>query len=178
MGPGHGSIFGLGTHDEFCVTATGGLGAARAGAALAFAGFSAGHLSQFKDQVTVAMIQAYNDWHVDDWCATYPGRFIPNAILPLWDPQSFAGHPLYANAQTGLAYPPRLILAELVSPSWVHDLYLMFHMWLGGLAMFAHGYEGEGSGIGTVRSSPLDAHLTKRGYAWAASGLGAPAAMQ
>ena len=57
--------------------------------------------------------------------------------LPLWDPQSFAGHPLYANAQTGLAYPPRLILAELVSPSWVHDLYLMFHIWLGGLAMFA-----------------------------------------
>jgi hypothetical protein len=30
-----------------------------------------------------------------------------------------------------------LILAELVSPSWVHDLYLMFHIWLGGLAMFA-----------------------------------------
>jgi hypothetical protein len=57
--------------------------------------------------------------------------------LPLWDPQSFAGHPLYANAQTGLAYPPRLILAELVSPSWAHDLYLMFHLWLGGLAMFA-----------------------------------------
>jgi hypothetical protein len=57
--------------------------------------------------------------------------------LPLWDPQSFAGHPLYANSQTGLAYPPRLILAELVSPSWVHDLYLMFHIWLGGLAMFA-----------------------------------------
>src|SRR5437764_13823687 len=42
--------------------------------------------------------------------------------------------------------------------------------WNGGLVMFAHGYEGEGSGIGTVRSSPLDAHLTKRGYAWAASG--------
>ena len=52
--------------------------------------------------------------------------------LPLWDPQSFVGHPLYANSQTGLAYPPRLILAELVSPSWVHDLYLMFHIWLGG----------------------------------------------
>ena len=57
--------------------------------------------------------------------------------LPLWNPQSFAGHPLYANSQTGLAYPPRLVVAELVSPSWAHDLYVMFHIWLGGLAMFA-----------------------------------------
>jgi Bacterial membrane protein YfhO len=57
--------------------------------------------------------------------------------LPLWDPQSFAGHPLYANAQTGFAYPPRLVLAAVVSPSWAHDLYAMFHLWLGGLAMFA-----------------------------------------
>lgn len=52
-----------------------------------FAGFSAGHLSQFKDEITIAVISAYNDWHIDEWCATYPGRFIPNAILPLWDPQ-------------------------------------------------------------------------------------------
>ncbi|MGW0249024.1 amidohydrolase family protein [Nocardia goodfellowii] len=52
-----------------------------------FAGFSAGHLSHFKDEITVAMIQAYNDWHLEDWAAVYPGRFIPNAILPLWDPK-------------------------------------------------------------------------------------------
>ncbi|MEV4208458.1 amidohydrolase family protein [Nocardia salmonicida] len=51
-----------------------------------FAGFSAGHLSQFKDEITIAVISAYNDWHIDEWCATYPGRFIPNAILPLWEP--------------------------------------------------------------------------------------------
>ena len=42
--------------------------------------------------------------------------------------------------------------------------------WNGGLVMFAHGYEGEGSGKGVVRSSPLDSHLTELGYAWAASG--------
>jgi predicted TIM-barrel fold metal-dependent hydrolase len=51
-----------------------------------FAGFSAGHLSHIKDEITVGMIQAYNDWHIDEWAATYPGRFIPLAILPLWDP--------------------------------------------------------------------------------------------
>jgi hypothetical protein len=42
--------------------------------------------------------------------------------------------------------------------------------WNGGLVMFAHGYEGEGSGAGAVRDAPLDRHLTQRGYAWAASG--------
>ena len=42
--------------------------------------------------------------------------------------------------------------------------------WNGGLVMFAHGYQGEGSGAGSLRKSPLDAHLTRRGYAWAASG--------
>ena len=42
--------------------------------------------------------------------------------------------------------------------------------WNGGLVMFAHGYEGEGSGRGTVRGSPLGAQLDARGYAWAASG--------
>ena len=31
------------------------------------------------------MIKAYNDWHVDEWCAAYPGRFIPCGILPLFD---------------------------------------------------------------------------------------------
>ena len=31
------------------------------------------------------MIQAYNDWHVDEWCGAYPDRFIPCGILPLFD---------------------------------------------------------------------------------------------
>jgi predicted TIM-barrel fold metal-dependent hydrolase len=31
------------------------------------------------------MLQAYNDWHIDEWCAAYPGRFLPLAQLPLWD---------------------------------------------------------------------------------------------
>ena len=31
--------------------------------------------------------------------------------------------------------------------------------WNGGLVMFAHGYEGEGSARGTVVGTPLDSHL-------------------
>ena len=42
--------------------------------------------------------------------------------------------------------------------------------WNGGLVMFAHGYEGEGTLSGMVEDEPLDTHLAERGYAWAASG--------
>jgi len=33
----------------------------------------------------LAHLRAYNDWHVDEYCAAYPGRLIPMGILPLWD---------------------------------------------------------------------------------------------
>ena len=32
-------------------------------------------------------VKAYNDWMVDEWCGTDPGRYIPLAIIPLWDPE-------------------------------------------------------------------------------------------
>ncbi len=33
-------------------------------------------------------MQAWNDWHYDEWCMAYPGRFIPIGILPTWDQQA------------------------------------------------------------------------------------------
>ena len=36
------------------------------------------------------MLQAYNDWHVDEWCGSYPGRFIPLCMPAIWDPQLMA----------------------------------------------------------------------------------------
>jgi predicted TIM-barrel fold metal-dependent hydrolase len=51
-----------------------------------FTGFSGQVLNQGPDRdVNEIMIRAYNDWHVDEWCASYPGRFIPCGILPLFD---------------------------------------------------------------------------------------------
>jgi predicted TIM-barrel fold metal-dependent hydrolase len=35
--------------------------------------------------LALAVLQAYNDWHIDEWCGSAPGRFIPMAITPLWD---------------------------------------------------------------------------------------------
>ncbi|MBV8691117.1 MAG: amidohydrolase [Actinobacteria bacterium] len=37
--------------------------------------------------LSIALVRAYNDWHLDDWCAAYPGRFIPMAVPAIWDPQ-------------------------------------------------------------------------------------------
>jgi hypothetical protein len=34
---------------------------------------------------SVALVRAYNDWHIDEWCAAYPGRFIPMALPAIWD---------------------------------------------------------------------------------------------
>jgi len=42
-----------------------------------------------KDQA-LAMVQAYNDWHIDEWCGSYPGRFIPCPIPAIWDPEVLA----------------------------------------------------------------------------------------
>jgi len=36
-------------------------------------------------ELGLIMLRAYNDWVIDEWCATYPGRFIPLGIVPMWD---------------------------------------------------------------------------------------------
>jgi predicted TIM-barrel fold metal-dependent hydrolase len=40
--------------------------------------------------IGLELLQAYNDWHVEDWCGAYPGRMIPLSIPPIWDPQLMA----------------------------------------------------------------------------------------
>jgi predicted TIM-barrel fold metal-dependent hydrolase len=52
-----------------------------------FPGFSGRVFSDVGDKdFALAVLRAYNDWHVDEWCGTYPGRFIPMGLVPLWDP--------------------------------------------------------------------------------------------
>jgi predicted TIM-barrel fold metal-dependent hydrolase len=38
----------------------------------------------------LALCQAYNDWHIQEWCGSAPDRFIPLAIPPIWDPDALA----------------------------------------------------------------------------------------
>jgi predicted TIM-barrel fold metal-dependent hydrolase len=36
-------------------------------------------------ELGLVMLRAYNDWVIDEWCAAYPGRFIPLGLVPMWD---------------------------------------------------------------------------------------------
>ena len=53
--------------------------------------------------VALAMIRAYNDWHIDEWCGTYPGRFIPCALPAIWDPEVMAAEVRRTAAKGALA---------------------------------------------------------------------------
>jgi len=54
-------------------------------------GFSGQVLNEGPDpKINEIMIQAYNDWHIDEWCAPYPDRFIPCGLLPLFDVEKAA----------------------------------------------------------------------------------------
>ena len=56
-----------------------------------FAGFTGQLFSTIDDlDIGLELCQAYNDWHIDEWCGTYPGRMIPLAIPPVWDPNLMA----------------------------------------------------------------------------------------
>lgn len=65
----------------------------------------------------------------------FAGRALRDGELPLWDPYSFGGHPFFANGETNLLYPPRLILTRAFPASWAQDLFLLLHVWLSGVTM-------------------------------------------
>jgi predicted TIM-barrel fold metal-dependent hydrolase len=65
-------------------------------------------------------VRAWNDYMIDEWADAYPGRFIPLAIVPLWDGQLAA-----AEAQRAIARGARGVIfseqiADLGLPS-IHD---------------------------------------------------------
>jgi len=53
-----------------------------------FPGFASRLFAAAEDkELALAVVKAYNDWHIDEWCGSYPGRFIPMAIPVVWDPE-------------------------------------------------------------------------------------------
>jgi predicted TIM-barrel fold metal-dependent hydrolase len=52
-------------------------------------------------------VQAYNDYVLDEWAATAPGRLIPIVILPLWDAQLCAAeiYRTHAKGAKGITFP-------------------------------------------------------------------------
>jgi predicted TIM-barrel fold metal-dependent hydrolase len=75
-----------------------------------------------KDQA-LAMVRAYNDWHIEDWCGSHPGRHIPCAIPTLWDPQLMADEvrrvsAMGCHAVTFSENPAKLGYPSLHSDHW------------------------------------------------------------
>ncbi|MFJ8785212.1 amidohydrolase family protein [Streptomyces sp. NPDC102476] len=50
-----------------------------------FPGFAARLFATEDPDFSLALVRAYNDWHIDEWCGAYPGRFIPMALPAIWD---------------------------------------------------------------------------------------------
>jgi hypothetical protein len=74
-------------------------------------------------ELALAMLRAYNDWHVESWCGAYPGRFIPLSIPPIWDPELMAAEVRRmatkgSHAVTFSENPSKLGWPSFHSPHW------------------------------------------------------------
>ncbi|MHB8671123.1 MAG: amidohydrolase family protein [Acidimicrobiales bacterium] len=56
-----------------------------------FSGFTGQFYGRDSDRdLGLALLRIYNDWHIEEWCGAYPGRFIPLCVPPAWDPELMA----------------------------------------------------------------------------------------
>lgn len=82
-------------------------------------------------------------WQLDQADYVYPRQvFLDDALkqedqLPLWNSQVLGGTPFFAQSGARMAYPPYMALTALLSPSWTHDIYVMLHLFVAGIGMFA-----------------------------------------
>jgi predicted TIM-barrel fold metal-dependent hydrolase len=54
-------------------------------------GFGGRVLNRYADKELASLcVQAYNDWHLDEWCAAAPELFVPCIAGQLWDPDLMA----------------------------------------------------------------------------------------
>ena len=87
-----------------------------------FPGFAGRLFATAADKdLALAVVQAYNDWHIDEWCGAYPERFIPMALPVLWDPE-LAAQEVRRTAEKGnhaLTFTENP--AHLGYPSWHSD---------------------------------------------------------
>ncbi len=99
-------------------------------------------------ELGLEVLRAYNDWHIDEWCGAAPGRFIPMAITPVWDPEACRGggapasRPRAATRSRSPRTRPTLGYQSFHSPVWdplweaccEHDVVVSIHLGLVGQA--------------------------------------------
>ncbi len=70
------------------------------------------------------MIRAYNDWHIDEWCGAYPGRFIPLALSGFVLGDEWMAGEIHRVAEKGChavsfhSEPHRFGMADIHGPEW------------------------------------------------------------
>lgn len=74
-------------------------------------------------ELGLAVLTAYNDWHLEDWCGAYPGRFIPIGLIPYWDPALMAAEvrrlaAAGCHAVTWSENPEKLGYPSFHNPHW------------------------------------------------------------
>jgi predicted TIM-barrel fold metal-dependent hydrolase len=92
-----------------------------------FVGFAGRKFMDAKDKdLALVMLKAYNDWHIDEWCASHPGRFIPQAIGPLWDMDALVAeiHRVAAKGARAISMPELPHLLGL--PTYQNDFWQPF----------------------------------------------------
>jgi predicted TIM-barrel fold metal-dependent hydrolase len=77
-------------------------------------------------ELALLCVQAYNDWMIEEWCGTVPGRMIPNILIPLWDPPVAAAEIERCAARGARAFafsenPSKLGLPSLYDPGRYWD---------------------------------------------------------
>lgn len=123
--------------------------------------FAGGSLMVDDKEEALLAIQAWNDWHVLEWCAAGPGRFIPMIILPLWDMQlvlaemrRMSKHGVHA-----ISFPDNPSLVGL--PSIHNEYWEPFWKECCELKMLLNCHIGTGASAAHASSeSPIDAWIT------------------
>ncbi|MGE0387547.1 MAG: amidohydrolase family protein [Gammaproteobacteria bacterium] len=130
-----------------------------------FVGTSLELFNNCKDrELGLAMIQAYNDWHLDHWCAAYPARYIPMTSLPLFDMNAAVAE-LRRTAAKGVRTISFPSLPQLMGLPSIHDAYWK-PLWGAlcdlGLPISIHITAAARTGSEHLgMDSPIDAFLTK-----------------
>jgi len=87
-----------------------------------FPGFAGRLFATAADKdLALAVVQAYNDWHIDEWCGAHPDRFIPMALPVLWDAELAAQEVRRTAAKGCHALTFTENPAHLGYPSWHSD---------------------------------------------------------
>lgn len=80
-------------------------------------------LERADKELALLGVKAYNDWMIDEWCGSAPGRLIPLTIVPLWDADLAAAEVrrCASKGSHAIAFsecPPYLNLPSIYSGHW------------------------------------------------------------